>query len=133
MNWLTTCVNCNVKCCCRGFDAILSNKEIKAIKAKGYRNFARNNVLKKVKGKCVFSDKGKCLIQEIKPLSCKIYPVIFDYFPTLKKDKFIFYMDLSCPQALNIPKEWIEEQKTMALKELRKWNKKEIEIYCYRP
>jgi len=47
--------------------------------------------------------------------------------------KFIFYMDLSCPQAMNIPKKWIEEQKTMALKELRKWNKKEIEIYCYRP
>ncbi|MFH1588217.1 MAG: YkgJ family cysteine cluster protein [Candidatus Diapherotrites archaeon] len=133
MNWLNNCLDCDAKCCCRGFDAILSDKENKSIKDKGFRNFARSNILKKVKGKCIFSENGKCSIQDNKPLSCRIYPIIFDYFPILKKDKFVFYVDLSCPHAMELSRDWIEKQKTIALKELKAWTKKEIEIYCYRP
>jgi len=76
---------------------LLSNNDIEIIENKGYnRNYFVKSKkgwlkLKNKDGKCVFHNGKICLIYEIRPEGCKLYPLIFD------KEHKSAVVDEECP------------------------------------
>ncbi len=77
------CIQCGE--CCRKFKVPLNNTEKSsfllrypyALKLEGKQIYLR----KKIDGSCAFQFMGKCMIQEEKPLACKIFPFYIETSP----------------------------------------------------
>ncbi|MFX1453402.1 MAG: YkgJ family cysteine cluster protein [Promethearchaeota archaeon] len=84
-------------------------------------------VIKKINEKCVFlKNRRFCLINEVKPFDCKIWPLTYDYFP--KENKLVIYLG-DCPLTKKIPKSWINSTIEEIKKELKKRTKEELISY----
>lgn len=79
------CSNCGV--CCTETEMLLSKKDIKRLKSKGFNEgyFAQFDKqgyaqLKNLNGYCVFYDckNRRCSVYPDRPAGCRVYPVIFD-------------------------------------------------------
>lgn len=78
------CIKCGI--CCIGTEMELLVEDILRITSKGYKleDFAeeRDGVyrLKNVNGHCVFYDPDTkmCKMYDIRPIGCRLYPLIFD-------------------------------------------------------
>ena len=96
------CLRCGV--CCRETEMLLSEEDVCRLERKGYdRSFfscydSEGYVtLKNYLGCCVFYDASKrgCKVRSIRPLGCRVYPVIYD------EDKGIV-VDKICPAATTV-------------------------------
>jgi Fe-S-cluster containining protein len=79
------CSNCGI--CCTETEMLLSNRDIRRLKERGYikNNFVIYDKqgyaqLKNRDGFCVFYDRQnqQCSVYADRPAGCRIYPVIFD-------------------------------------------------------
>lgn len=79
------CSHCGV--CCTETEMLLSKKDIKRLKNKGYspENFVQYDKqgyaqLKNCNGYCVFYDRKnhRCIVYADRPAGCRVYPVIVD-------------------------------------------------------
>lgn len=98
------CTNCNsdISCCCN-FDVInapvLNKQELERLKqflnSDDFYNVLGNNLfsLKTIGNKCIFYQNNKCLIYNIRPVDCRLYP--FDIIKSNDKYYLILYL-LSC-------------------------------------
>jgi Fe-S-cluster containining protein len=91
------CLRCGV--CCKETEMLLSAEDIERLERKGYDKdfFVRFDsegyaTLRNYRGYCVFYDteKSRCKVRALRPLGCRIYPVIYD------EDKGII-VDSICP------------------------------------
>ena len=70
--------------CCQKTEMILTKEDIKRIEKNGFKkeDFSiKNNEyinLKNINNKCFFHDGKKCIIYPIRPVGCKLYPIIYD-------------------------------------------------------
>ncbi len=147
-DYFKVCKDCTIFCC-QQFYAFLAEHEIEQIQSKlniitpelkdikkeffeskkidGEKESMNARILKKIDGKCIFLKDDKiCLIHDVKPFDCKIWPLTFDYFP--EKNKLVIYLG-SCPLTNELPNSWIESTIQQIKKELKKWNKKELTSY----
>jgi Fe-S-cluster containining protein len=78
---------CRCGTCCLETEMLLSTKDIERLKKKGYsiEFFSRLDeegyiVLRNQNGHCVFFDvkMRKCKVYDIRPIGCRLYPIIFD-------------------------------------------------------
>ncbi len=72
-----TCVRCGW-CCC-SYDVPVTFDDERRLRKYG-DVFWRGKVglyLKRIDGKCVFYDNGKCLIYDERPIACRRYPFYF--------------------------------------------------------
>jgi Fe-S-cluster containining protein len=82
---LMRCLRCGV--CCTETEMLLSKDDIERLERKGYpreffvlfdkEGYAK---LRNVKGHCVFYDveNRRCMVYGVRPLGCRLYPVIYD-------------------------------------------------------
>jgi len=98
------CIKCHK--CCIGTEMILLPSDIERIERHGYRGFYefRDGFyrLRNVDGRCVFLRSGRCSIYEIRPLGCRVYPLIIVGEGVVEVDSF-------CPLSRRIPCEEIVE------------------------
>ena len=106
-NFWDVCKDCG-KCCGEGFWFPVSNTEIEKIKNAGHTDFYEGNMLKTIDDHCIFLKEGKCSIQDIKPVTCKVYPVM-KLFTKSKPIKPYYLLDLQCPAARKLPMEEIDK------------------------
>lgn len=103
------CTNCNSKIvCCSNFDKInapvLSKEELQRIrqfiKSEDFYNIMGDNLfsLKLDGNNCIFYQNGKCIIYDIRPVDCRLYP--FDIIKIDDRFYLILYLldciDYSC-------------------------------------
>ena len=87
---------------------------------------------KKKDGNCIFlSEDEKCVINEVKPLDCKIFPFSFDYF--LDTNNFVFYIG-NCNavkemEYTGLLKEYIKESQKIMKKFIRKFKNTELSAF----
>ena len=75
-------------------------------------------------GECPFLDKDlHCIIQDVKPLDCRSYPIVAIYSDN---DKIEFIFDDTCPAFENLSKEFVSKAKKIALKSVKSFSK---EVY----
>lgn len=84
--------------CCLNTDMVLTESDVERLTKEGYAReyYAEYRDgylrLKNIDGRCVFlRENGTCRIYRIRPISCRLYPVIYD----LEKD--IIRVDDECP------------------------------------
>ena len=148
-DYFSVCKTCNIFCC-KIFHAFVATNEIERIIKKikeldldflkekcdffdfkeiKYKDqFLPSRLLKKLKDKnCIFlNDEKKCLIHEVKPLDCRIWPITFDYKP--EENKLIIYLG-SCPLTSFLPESWIESTSNQMISELQKFEKDQLISY----
>lgn len=83
--------------------------------------------IKKINNKCAFlKNKRICLIHEVKPFDCRIWPLTYDFL--LEENKLIIFLGM-CPLTDQIPNSWIESTIEQMKKELKKRDMKELIAY----
>ena len=98
------CTNCNSDIsCCYNFDMInapvLNKHELERIKefinSEDFYNAFSDNLfsLKTIGNKCIFYQNNKCLIYDIRPVDCRLYP--FDIIKSNDRYYLILYL-LNC-------------------------------------
>jgi len=93
------CKQCGL--CCMIDSGDLNEEEYERIVAKGYKEFLdkgqiyHKQIKKKEDGTCFFlTDDNKCMIHDVKPISCKLQPFLpIDYSIMTKKIKLDFAHD----------------------------------------
>lgn len=88
------CLRCGT--CCKETEMLLSTEDIERLERKGYsknffvrfdsESYAR---LQNRQGRCIFYDAEKhlCKIYEVRPLGCRLYPVIYDEIKGIVVDR----------------------------------------------
>ncbi|MHA1381881.1 MAG: YkgJ family cysteine cluster protein [Candidatus Helarchaeota archaeon] len=144
------CENCqDEECCKEPYYAFVAGNEIKRIseKLKGIKdinleNFSdffifetisyknktlRFRTIKKIEGSCIFLKNNRiCLIHDVKPFDCKIWPITWDYFP--EKNKLVIYLG-DCPLSRKVPDSWINSTIEEIEKVLKKRTDEELIAY----
>jgi Fe-S-cluster containining protein len=109
-----TCIKCGAKCCFLG-GPIVTKKERNKILKTGFKNvfvkFEKYYSVKSKNGKCPFLRDRLCLINDVKPLMCRIWPV----YPVLKGNKRKF-MVLDCPLTKQLSQKELQKLKIKAKK-----------------
>lgn len=104
------CSHCGI--CCEKTEMMLSNMDIEQLEGMGYdkRKFVRYDRygfarLKNRYGVCVFYDaeKCRCKVYEIRPVGCRIYPVIYS-------EREGIVVDTLCPLQNTISKREIKRE-----------------------
>jgi len=127
------CVPCNSKCCkdVGGIGSpILTKKErdeYEKIKKSSTKELGsptgKEYYLLEIKpgtNHCIFlSDKGKCEIQNIKPMDCACYPIKAVY----KGDEIIFILDSDCPASGHLTEEFVSHAKIVASDSIKRFDK----------
>ncbi|MHA1297910.1 MAG: YkgJ family cysteine cluster protein [Candidatus Helarchaeota archaeon] len=91
------------------------------------KNILTFHTIKKINGKCIFLERNRiCLIHDVKPFDCKIWPLTWDYFP--KDNKLVIYLG-ECPLTKKMPKSWIDSTIEEIKKELKNRTKEELIAY----
>ena len=79
------CSRCGA--CCQETEMLLSAEDIERLERKGYSKdfFAQFDekgyaTLRNLQGHCIFYDveKKRCKVRAVRPLGCRIYPVVYD-------------------------------------------------------
>ncbi len=141
-DYFSICKTCNLFCC-QIFNAFIATNEVERINEKIRKSnldFLKNKenffdfklidydsqqlpsrLLKKNKdNKCIFlNNDKKCIIHEVKPLDCRIWPITFDYKP--EENKLIIYLG-SCPLSSILPESWVEATINQMVNELRQFD-----------
>ena len=147
-NYFLTCEKCDDdECCKEPYYAFASKIEIQRIKdyikkekfPKKFTNFLNrekfiyknkeNEVLaiRKIDGSCIFlKDNRFCMIQKVKPLDCRQWPLTFDYIE--KEDKLIIYKGV-CPLSDILKEQWIESMVNIIETELQSWPLEDLAAY----
>ncbi len=123
VNFLRECTRCGHKCCQK--TPFFYKIDIDLIKKK-YNNLqfekkAKNiYILKGHKSSpCFFFDNGMCRLQEIKPLNCVAFPLIYKIIKN--KSQIKWHLDKKCPAAPKVSKKFIDEGIKIYLKEIKKF------------
>lgn len=106
------CLKCGAKCCNLEGPIVLKKEKDKILKGgfedlfipKGNHFEVKNN-----NGQCCFLKNNLCLIQEVKPLMCLMWPV----FPIFKGNERKFVV-LECPLTKHLSKTEIQKLKKLA-------------------
>lgn len=113
------CTHCGL--CCEETEMLLSNADITALEKLGYPtrsfvHFSKNGTaqLRNNKGTCVFynAEKHRCKVYRLKPLGCRIYPVIYT-------EKEGIVLDDLCPEKSTVSEKEKERKGKQLLKLLR--------------
>ena len=138
LSLLKFCIPCNAKCCKHGEtigSPILDEQEMKKIKKvldKEIKEVVLENgkkyyviIVDEKEKRCPYLSKdNKCLIQEVKPLDCAIYPIKAVYVNDEPEDDTIkFVVDSDCPASKHLSKEFIEEAKKLSVESLKRFDK----------
>ena len=127
-DYFKICKECtDEECCKEPYYAFLSKGEVQKIKdflkkekfAKKYFDFITEEdfeyknkdykvlSIKKINGPCLFlKDERFCMIQEVKPLDCREWPLTFDYDE--KNDELTIYKGV-CPLSDALGQDWVED------------------------
>ncbi len=129
VDWKEFCGNCEKHGCCCGIEPVYITKKEEQIirKATGIKNLTKNHLLRKENKKCIFLKKGFCGIQEIKPLDCRAWPVVF--WTDAGHGKISYFLDLDCPVAMKLSNEDIDQMKKRIESELKDWSKEDLRRY----
>lgn len=142
---------CNVctdeECCKEPYYAFMSKGEVQKIKDylkkenfdKKYfefiteENFQYKNKnykvlsIKKINGPCIFLENNRfCMIQDVKPLDCREWPLTFDYDEY--HNELTIYKGF-CPLSEVLDDYWIKDMIKKIKKELKKWPLEDLAAY----
>ena len=144
------CKECkDEECCSEPYYAFIAKNEIEQIQNKikelnlkflknsndfidfetvNYKNQPLSfRTIRKQNNNCIFlKDRKICLIHEVKPFDCKIWPLTYDYLP--EENKLVIYLGV-CPLTDKVPKSWIESTIEQMKKELKKRDIEELISY----
>ena len=124
LSFFQYCDKCKKKCCAKEA-VILLPSEVEAIEQFAEKKAGKFAVQKDgysiMKKPCPFLVKGKCAVQQVKPLSCMAFPVSF----SLKKDKITWLVAIDCPAAGHLTKQYA----VLAQNELKKIPKRLQEVH----
>lgn len=153
-DYLKVCKDCvNKDCCVDPFPAFLAKDEIKPIQNKlkklklkilknkndffeiktvNYDNQQiTSKIIKKINEKCFFlKDDETCMVHEVNPFDCKLWPVTYDYFAD--ENKLVIYLG-DCLLAESVPQSWIDSTVEQIIKKCKKKDKKELIAYSLLP
>ena len=147
-DYYSICEKCDDEECCKEpYYAFVSKGEIKKIKDyikkkkfpsefsdfldvekftfknKEYEVFA----IKKIEGPCIFLKNNRfCMIQSVKSLDCRQWPLTFDYIE--EEDKLIIYKGV-CPLSEVLQEDWIEFMVETIKSELKTWPLEDLAAY----
>lgn len=76
---------------------------------------------------CIFLKDKLCTINDIKPLDCRAYPLVF--WSDAGHGRISHFLDLDCPMAMNLSKKDIVEIRKMIELETKNWLKKDLYKY----
>jgi len=130
VDWKKFCGKCKRRglCCCIEPIYVTKEEETLIKERTGINDFTYNNLLKKTESKtCVFLKDGLCTIQDIKPLDCKAYPIVF--WSDAGHSRMSYFLDLDCPMALELSKKEINQIEKEIESGLEKWTKEDLYKY----
>ena len=148
-DFFKVCGTCqDEECCKEPYYAFVASNEIKRIKkrikklklkvieAEDFYEFEeiphknrkfKFRTIKKIAGECIFLENNRnCLIHDVKPFDCKIWPLTWDYL--YEENKLVIYMGL-CPLTDKMPNSWIESTIEKIQIELKTRTKEELIAY----
>ncbi|RLJ00472.1 MAG: hypothetical protein DRP03_00060 [Candidatus Aenigmatarchaeota archaeon] len=103
---------CSHICCNR--PVVLEEEKVRITKYLGLSSFATRRLFKKRgkyyvidKSPCPFLKEGKCSIEPIKPINCRIYPLVI----MIKNNKPSWHISDDCPAAEHLDEEFIKNAK----------------------
>ena len=114
-NYLDICKKCGASCC-KGESPVVSEKKKKAILNSGHEDHfvkLENNLYRIGSGgKCPYlNDDFSCDIQEVKPETCKLWPVVPEYDREREK---VFIMVANCKLREELSEDEVEKAKQKA-------------------
>ena len=120
------CIECGSKCCSTKdfFVIALKHERDLIVKKTGTDPFKKLGNLFYCLEPCPFLLDGKCSINEIKPIDCKIFPVI----PSKKGDKIIYEVDLDCPAAEKLPESFLQEVLELGKEYIKQFSKEDLQV-----
>ena len=124
-DFLEFCKKCEEPCC-NGF-FVLSKEEQETLEQKGYgRHLDMKDGYCVIEGDpCPFYKNSHCVIHDVRPTICRIYPL----YPSIDCDgKLALKIDEDCPAVKELGEEFFESAKKRALKFVNE----ELSLECYR-
>jgi len=123
------CKNCD-QFCCKGMPRISKNEAQKIVKESGRDYFKEEKlgyyVPKTENGYCKYLAKGKCSIQEHKPVDCLIYPID----PVFENDgKISFLIETKCPAAKYLTDDFVAEAKKHGNEWIKEFTEEQFNDY----
>jgi len=70
---------------------------------------------------CPFLKKGECSIEKIKPLCCRVFPLVL----SIEGDKFEWTVSEDCPLSSQVPESYFRKARGIE-KKLLDWHKKQL-------
>ncbi|MHA1798533.1 MAG: YkgJ family cysteine cluster protein [Candidatus Helarchaeota archaeon] len=147
-DYYAVCKKCKDEGCCKEpYYAFSSKIEIEKIKTymskmkfpKEFKNFITKEKfihhdketevfsIKKINGSCIFlTDNRFCMIQDVKPLDCRQWPLTFDYIEN--EDKLVIF-EGDCPLTNVLKKSWINSTIETIKNELKSWPLEDLAAY----
>lgn len=103
------CDSCDKRCCFQASPCLTSAERNRILKATGKDLFKRvqgSYFPRLINGACAFFSEGRCTINEIKPMDCRIFPVV--------RGRDGMFIDAYCPEHGEIPAGDMAEMVAMA-------------------
>ena len=147
-DYFKTCEKCDDdECCKEPYYAFVSKGEIQRIKdyikkekfPEKFNDFLTKETfryknkdvevfaIKKINGPCIFlKDNRFCLIQKVKSLDCRQWPLTFDYLEN--EDKLIIFKGV-CPLSDVLKDGWVEFMVETIKSELKTWPLEDLAAY----
>ncbi|NVM28480.1 MAG: YkgJ family cysteine cluster protein [Candidatus Helarchaeota archaeon] len=151
-NYFSVCESCtDEECCADPYFTFCARNEIEKIREKiknfpdRFRDFLDADTVKfhgkdheyygfkKVNGRCIFlKGKRRCLIQDVKPLHCRAYPLVWGYEEEGNKLFIYFDEDSKCPltDILYKNKAWIQTMKKIIVTEVQQMPKVDLVAFA---
>jgi hypothetical protein len=113
-------------------NAMKDEKLFEKFKVEGLNGEYFYKISKKNNGKCIFlRDNKSCLIQNVKPLDCILWPLTFDYMQKTKE--IIIYIgncfSITEMKRMKILNNWIQDQKKLLLSRIKEYSTSELIAY----
>jgi len=147
-DYFKVCNECTDEYCCKEpYYAFMSKGEVQRIKdylkkenfPKKFSEFIAEEdfeyknedykvlAIRKINGPCIFlKDKRYCMIQDVKPLDCREWPLTFDYDE--KKDELTIYKG-ECPLSDVLDEEWVNDMVERIRRETAQWPIEDLAAY----
>lgn len=111
------CQECGAVCCGLG-GVVATQREVDAIRARGYPNYFVEIAAGIYgtewgeKGECAYLKENQCTIHAVRPLGCRMFPVV----QTRSEDIIL----IECPRASYLTEEQLESRKRMLMQRPRR-------------
>jgi len=121
------CIKCD-GLCCKG-PIFVSLCDIARLRAAGIAATIKSDgafrTLALRQGRCQFLERDGCALpRSVRPLDCRVFPVVFVADSTTR-----FFLSEKCPFLSSIPSSWVDTQRAVVLDEISQWATEDVSAY----